>query len=249
MQCKQSLVILVPLITLITSVVAYVITGQTPKGVKSLPNNVSSALVQGCSSDGKLAGAIRTLSLGPYEEQQRAVALLKSEAQRSSACRQEVITKLSSAMDQPNLDLTGGTPQFFLWHYGTRLLGQLKAIEALDLLVANFDLHDGSGFPLDHHPALVGVIDMGETALPKLQAVLKDNPDPDTRQYAVFCIAQIGGRTAREILGDALGRESDPCTVSCIRATLISFNNKRRPNNISDEGRTEWYTTFLCKGY
>ena len=192
---------------------------------------------------------MRTLSSGKYYEQQKSMALLKTNAERSNVCRQQVILNLSSVMDQPDLDLTGGTSQFYLWHYGTRLLGQLKAVEALDLLVANFDLHDGSGFPLDHHPALVGVIDMGEIALPKLQAVLRDNPDPYTRQYAVFCIAQIGGQAARQILSEAAGRETDPCTVSCIRATLVSFNNKRRPDNISDEGRTDWYTTFLCKGH
>jgi hypothetical protein len=151
-------------------------------------------------------------------------------------------------MDQPNLDPTAGTPQFFLWHYGTQLLGRLKAVEALDLLIANFDVHDGSGFPLDHHPALSGVIDMGETALPKLGIVLKQHPDRYTRRYAVFCIAQIGGKTAHQILHQALESESDPCVASCIRASLTAFDNKRRPHYISDVGRTTWYTTFLCNG-
>lgn len=211
--------------------------------MRASPNSI-----QSCLPDSEISSAIRTLSVGMYDDQQKAVALLKSNAGRSTYCRQQVITHVLSAMDKPNLDLTAGIPQFFLWHYGTRLLGELKAVEGLDLLIANFDLHDGSGFPLDHHPALGGVIDMGEVALPKLAAVLKDNPEPHTRQYAVFCIAQIGGRAARQILNDALPHESDLCTIDCIRATLISFNNKRRPNNISDVGRTDWYTTFLCKG-
>ena len=82
-----------------------------------------------------------------------------------------------SAMDQPDLDLTGGTPQFYLWHYGTRVLGELKTVEALDLLIANSELHDGTPFPFNHRPALGAVVDMGEAALPKLQATLRDNPD------------------------------------------------------------------------
>ena len=245
MRNKQSL-LLASLFTLIISVTTRINSEPAPKSAPPAPSNLVS--IQLCLSDNEVSAALQTLTSGNYDEQQKAVALLKTNAERSGVCRQQVITNLLSRMDQPNLDLTGGTPQFYLWHYGTRLLGDLKAVEALDLLVANFDLHDGSGFPLDHHPALVGVIDMGEVALPKLEAVLKDNPNPGTRQYAVFCIALIGGKSAHEILNSALDRESDACTTSCIRATLASFNNKRRPNKISDEGRTEWYSTFLCNG-
>ena len=211
-----------------------------------LPRN--SALLQGCLSGSEVSTALRTLSFGTYEEQQKAVALLRADADRSAACRKQVVTNLMSAMDQPRLDLTGGTPQFFLWHYGTRLLGDLRATEALDLLIAKFDLHDGSGFPFNHYPALGGVINMGEIALPKLQTVLKQHPDRYTRQYAVFCIALIGGRSAHQILTQALEHEADPCVASCIQASLTAFNNKRRPYHISDEKRTTWYTTFLCNG-
>lgn len=97
-----------------------------------------------------------------------------------------------SAMDQPNLDLTGGTPQFFLWHYGTKLLGELKAVEAMDLLIANFLQHDGSGFPLNHYPALGGAIHMGEVALPKLQSALKEHPDRYIRRHVVFALLSLG---------------------------------------------------------
>jgi hypothetical protein len=206
----------------------------------------NSVLLQDCSSGNDVLHAVRTLSLGTYDEQQKAVAFLRAEAGRSSACRKQVVTNLMSAMDQPGLDLTSGTPQFFIWHYGARLLGDLRAIEALDLLIANFDLHDGSGFPLNHHPALNSVIDMGEIALPKLQTVLKEHPDRNTRRYAVFCIALTGGRSAHQILSQALKDEADPCVASCIQASLTAFNNKRRPHYISDEKRTAWYTTFLC---
>jgi hypothetical protein len=153
-----------------------------------------------------------------------------------------------SAMDQPNVDLTGGTPQFFLWHYGTQLLGELKATEALDLLISNLDRHDGSGFPFNHYPALGGVINMGEIALPRLQAVLGENQNHFTRRLIVFSIALIGGQAAHQILTQALERETNPCVASCIRASLTAFANKRQPHHISDKSRTEWYTTFLCNG-
>lgn len=136
--------------------------------------------------------AVRTLRHGRYEDQQKAVARLKADAGQSATCRKQVIATVMSAMDQPNVDLTGGTPQFFLWHYGALLLGELKATEALDLLIANLDRHDGGGFPFNHYPALGGVIDMGEIALPKLQTVLKENSDHFKRHLTVFCIALIG---------------------------------------------------------
>jgi hypothetical protein len=151
-------------------------------------------------------------------------------------------------MDQPNVDLTGGTPGFYLWHYGTQLLGELKAVEALDLLIANFDRHDGSGFPLDHYLALGGAISMGEIALPKLAVALRETPNRYIRRHAVFCIAQIGGESADKILRRALQSESDPCVVSCIRASLVAFNNRKRRYYITDEARTRWYTTFMCNG-
>ena len=204
--------------------------------------------LQGCASDSEVAMAVRTLSHGRYEDQQKAVARLKEDAGRSTICRKQVIASLMSAMDQSNVDLTAGTPQFFLWHYGTQLLGELKATEALDLLIANFDRHDGSGFPFNHYPAIGGVISMGEIALPRLQTALRENPDRFTRRLTVFCIALIGGRPAHQILTQALKGETDPCVASCIQASITAFKNKKRPHHISDEQRTTWYTTFLCNG-
>jgi len=209
----------------------------------------SGPIVQGCLSEKKVSSAVGDLSFGKtYEVQQRAVALLRENANRSTSCRSQVITNLVSAMDQPNLDLTGGKPHFYLWHYGTRLLGELKAVEVLDLLIANFDRDDGTPFPFNHHPALGGIVDMGEIALPKLQTVLRNNPDRIARRYSVFCIALIGGSSAKEILRQALEGESDPCVAECIRASLTAFANKRRPYYVSDDVRTKWYSSFLCNG-
>ena len=246
MNCKHllssSLSIYVLMATALGSVMDRRATGIAPM------NSAKVVSLQDCLSDSQVTIAVRMLSDGKYADQQKAVALLKADAERSSPCRTRVIRGLMSAMDQPNLDLTGGTPKFFLWSYGTRLLGELKATEALDLLIANFDLHDGSGFPLNHYPALGGVIDMGEIALPKLQTVLRENPDPYKRRHTVFCIALIGGQLAHQILRQSLNRETDPCVTSCIRASLTAFANKRRPHHISAESRTRWYTTFLCNG-
>ena len=89
---------------------------------------------------------------------------------------------------------------------------------------------------------------MGEIALPRLQTALRDSPDRFTRRLTVFCIALIGGRSAHQILMQALEGETDSCVASYIQASFKAFNNKRRPHHISDEQRTTWYTTFLCGG-
>lgn len=246
MRREQIMAPLLSVAILSAAALTNVIGRQPPKSTQLMTATLGSE--QACSADKEISRAVAVLPIGSYEEQQKSVAFLKVSAEGSTVCRKQVITTLLVAMDQRDLNITSGTPHFFVWHYGTRLLGELKAVEALDFLIANFHLHDGSGFPLNHYPALGAVIDMGEVALPKLQVELKENPDRYTRRHTVFCIAQIGGQSAEQILKQALPNESDPCTASCIRATLESFTNKRRPHHISDEGRTKWYSTFLCNG-
>lgn len=236
-----------PIAIVVVSVIIYVIGRQSPKTNQLAPVGIASE--QTCLSDSEISKALHTLSDGhPYEDQQKAVAFLKASAEFSPACRKQVVARLMSAMNQPKPDLPRDTPQINIWHYGPRLLGELKAVESLDLLVANFQLHDESWFPLIHDSAVSGIIEMGEVALPKMQAVLREYQNPATRQFAVFCVAMIGGPSAEKILQDALPSESDVCNSACIRATLKSFKNKRRPQHISDVGRTEWLSTFMCNG-
>lgn len=240
--------VLVSLILSIAMLVAAWGTSAHKQPTEVLQPTHTLVLVQGCLSDDEISRTLQTLKYGESEDQRKAANRLKANAGHSPACRKQVITSLMSAMDQTNLDLTAGTPQFFLWHYGAQLFGDLKVTQALDLLIANFNRDDGSGFPLNHYPALGGVIRMGEIALPKLQMALLENPDSDIRRHAVFCIALIGGQSAHNILKQALARETDSCVASCIEATISAFNNRRRPHYIPDELRTNWYTTFLCNG-
>lgn len=151
-------------------------------------------------------------------------------------------------MDTPEVDLVRDRDKFYLWHYGTELLADLKAVETLDLLINNLDLNDGTPFPLGHHPALVAVIQMGPIALPKLNAVLIKNSDRYMRRYAVFCISSIGGSSARRMLEEALGSETDRCVSEFIRASLEAFNNGIQPNRIAAPNQNKWYSAFLCDG-
>jgi hypothetical protein len=200
-----------------------------------------------CLSHSDVSSALHKLSSAQtYSEQQGALILLRADAGRSPICRKQIIGALIAALDKPNLDLLSDRPSFYLWHYGSKLLADLKAVEALDLLIAHLELNDGSSFPLNHYPALGGVIDMGEIALPKLDAVLRQNPDRNTRRYAAFCIASIGGPSAKRVLKQSVATESDHCVAAFITASLEAFNNKILPDHIVSENRTRWYGTFLC---
>jgi hypothetical protein len=202
-----------------------------------------------CQSDSQISATLQTIKFGQtYSDQQRSVTALREVAKRSPTCRSQIILALISAMDKSQIDLLADRPTFYLWHYGTRLLADLKAVEAIDFLTAHFDLDDGTPFPLSHHPALVAVIEMGEIAIPKLELLLKQNREASMRQYVVFCLAQIGGPSAKKALKAVLGSETDSCVLASTRASLSAFNNKTLPNHITSKDRTRWYSTFLCDG-
>jgi hypothetical protein len=197
-----------------------------------------------CLSEHDLAIAVREFSSRrSYEELERAQELLKRNAGRSAKCRKQVIDALMFAMDRPQIDLF---QDFDLWRYGSVLLGDLKATEALDLLIDHLDLNDGTSISVSHYPAMQGVIKMGTVAIPKLGVALRRNPDRNVRLDAVFCIAQIGGDTAMPVLKQALSSESDLCVSKFIRVSIDALDNKQMPGQITSNDRAKWYAAFSC---
>lgn len=238
--------------TSLGAIMFLVVNGATTKigmgtRVQLLQREVSPGLA--CLPDSDISTAVHELSTaGDYAELNRAKRLLLGNADRSPKCKKQVAAALMTAMDKPNLDLVRDEPSFRLWFYGSDLLGDLKALEALDLLLSHSELNDGTSFPLNHHPALRGVIKMGPIALPRLGAELRHNPDPKSRRYAVFCIAQIGGASAKRMLKETEPFEPDGCNQEFIRSSISALANKRLPNHITSEDRPRWYTAFLCRG-
>ena len=213
----------------------------------SVSPQVPAKLSSRCLGDEEVLRRLESISTGQtLSEQLSAQSQLVANAKKSSECRTRVITALVKAMDKPALDLQNDRPSFYLWHYGGEILASLKAAEALDLLIEHFELHDGTLFPLHHHPALINIIRMGSLAIPKLTTVLKENPNPNSRQYAVFCLAEIGGADAKSALQQALSSESNTCVRSFMGVTLQAFNNSTSGDHIEPETRTRWYATFVC---
>ena len=237
-----------------TTAFLLILVGLSVEKGRELPNRLMAPVIKNgetvvpvCMTESEVSDALQQLATSNRTtEQQTIAAKLRNNASQSAECRKQLVTVLIATLDKSDRDLLLNQASFFLWHYGSKLLADLKAVEALDLLIANFDLHDGSPFPFDHHPALVAAADMGEEAIPALKSVLNGRYDDSIRRYAVFCLAQIGGKDAKQVLRNRFASESNCCVRNCIRASLEAFENRTFPDHISDEDRAEWYATFMC---
>ena len=198
-----------------------------------------------CLPEVNVLSALRQVSSATLQsEADQARETLVNESRRSPKCRKQMIAVIMGAMDRPNLTFTGDPTMYQLWRDGAELLGDLKATEALDLLISHLDLHaETFSSSMSHQPALRGLIKMGPVAIPKLDAVLSHNPDRNKRHYAVYCISAIGGPSAVRVLKRALHSESDPCVNRFIRVSIDSLHNK---NYKLGGDNTKWFSAFMC---
>jgi len=155
-------------------------------------------------------------------------------ANESAACRDAVINELVAALDKA--DLQNDSSAFHLWARGSAILGELKAVEALDLLINHLDLNDGFfSASMTHQPVVLAVERMGALAVPKLGYALKSNTNRDIRLAAALCLADIDGSEARHALSAALDSEKDPCVRRFIMLSLpddtAASNQRVTPND------------------
>ena len=213
--------------------------------VKTTTQSVRSAR---CFRDTELREAIATLKQQGGPDVWKVSESLLTKARTAYGCRIQVVQGLISSMAQAT-DPTGNDYEnFFLWLHGAGLLADLKATEALDLLIANIDFTDGWSAKISeyHTPALVAILKMGQPAIPKLQIVLAKDSVPARRQFAALAIAYIGGGQARKALASALSFESDSCLKRFLQVSLEAFDNKEKPNHISSALNGKWLGAFYC---
>ena len=201
-----------------------------------------------CFHDNELRESIAALRQQGGSDLWKVNEYLLAKARTASRCRTQVIQALISTMAQAT-DPTGNNYEnFFLWRHGAGLLADLKATEALDLLIANIDFTDGWSAMIKESstPALVAILRIGRPAIPKLQIALHNDPVPHRRKLAAFCIAYIGGVQARRALESALPVETDPCAKRFLQVSLEAFKNKTKPNHISSELNGKWLGALYC---
>ena len=224
-----------PIIVLV-AVFAITCTTQGPAKVSlTVPQDVE------CLAPDVLTNTLTQLS-GSYDEAQKARATFLRAADKSAQCKQQIVSSIMKAMDRPGLDIARDQASYYLWREGSELLGELKASEALDLLISHMGMNDGEwSVSMVHQPALGGIIEMGPIAIPKLRMAL-GSQDPATRHDVVYCIAQIGGPSALRVLKQALPSESDTCLKRFIQASIKCLDNEKK--KLQDNG--EWLPAFLC---
>ena len=195
-----------------------------------------------CLTNEQLAEAVNSLS-GEWDEAQAAQRFLRQSSRRSSACRQRIVAAVMKAMDKPDLDISRHQTDANLWRQGAVLLGELKATQSLDLLLSHIKMTDGEwSSTMKHQPALAGIVLMGPVAIPKLRNLLR-NQDWQTRHYAVFCLANIGGLSARRALQVAVRMESHPCVKRLMLRSIETIDIKHGGLK-QDHG--EWARAFMC---
>jgi HEAT repeat protein len=136
-------------------------------------------------------------------------------------CRKEIIRELLRAMNEQNPNVETDRSSYFLWSNGAAILGDLKAVEALDLLIEHLDLNDGFfSASMAHQPLVLGLEKMGIVAVPKLGIALQHHMSRDIRLSAALCLADIGGTEAMDALKKALDTETDQCVRRFITLSL-----------------------------
>jgi HEAT repeat protein len=116
---------------------------------------------------------------------------------------------------------------YIQWIEAVDILGEMRATEAIDTLVACLDCNDGpSSLGLGHFPAALSLIKFGDLAIPKLEVVLRQNPGRN-RSRAAMTLAEIGGEKAKSILLEILKTETDKSVTDVIENILLGWNASR----------------------
>jgi HEAT repeat protein len=114
------------------------------------------------------------------------------------------------------------------WYDAARILGALRATEAIDLLIKYLDFSDAIvRFAVSRRPAVHALIQIGEPAVPKLINALLDRKR-EIRRNAAEALGFIGGRQAREGLLRALITENDEGITREINRALSNIARARR---------------------
>jgi hypothetical protein len=198
-----------------------------------------------CFQDNELSESLTTLKLQAGPDVRRVYPSLLAKARTTPGCRTQLVQALIRVMEQAS-KTTNHIENYPLWQNGASMLADLKATEALDLLITNIDFSDGFESSLSDFPALIAILRIGAPAIPKLQVVLRNDPVPHRRKFAAYSIAYIGGSQARRTLTNAMQVETDPCVEKLLQLSVQAFDTKMSPNQIRSALNGKWLPAFHC---
>ena len=163
------------------------------------------------NEDIRESGRKRIVELGRQSKENRQVILLELVRRvGASDFRQQLATKAGS----------------FFWVEACQIFSELKAIEAMDVLIDCIDcpaVTQPASERYRHKPAIGALIGLGEPAVPRLTETLA-NPNPQLRIYACVCLGNIQGSAARQALTGALAVELDSNVEVAIRRAIAAID-------------------------
>jgi HEAT repeat protein len=173
------------------------------------------------SGENKAAILVRKLQSDREGERTLAKKGLRSMARTSAQSREQVIRELVKLVGGSEAVLrASSTVHYDAWSFAAELLGQVKAVEALDVLIACINCNDGMhGLSAYRFPAFRALIMIGPEAVPKLVKALSDSA-ASTRGRAASALGEIGGADAKKALEQALISERDEDVVRSIKIAL-----------------------------
>lgn len=160
------------------------------------------------------------------EAKEKLLALGNSSAERRGEIVVELV-KLVSNPDRVRRRLLVDDQGYRTFKIVIDLLGRLRAIEALESLIACLDCNDGRyGESASTFPVQGAIAAMGDAAIPFLEKALSSAP-PQIRVRTATTLAMIGTDRARAILENASRNEKDEDVKWAIRIALRGLDSRQ----------------------
>lgn len=165
-------------------------------------------------------GDKRNVKKPGYEVEKRVHDELIAIANGSRDLRSLLVGTLVNVLEDPVFQ--DGAYYSSIWSCAASVFGELKAVEAIDVLSDHLDLQHGhASLSFNGFPAVPALIEIGEPAIQRLQGVLLSrNSNSASRVLAAFVLGEIGGQQAKAALERAYAVEQDPNVLRGIKLSL-----------------------------
>jgi hypothetical protein len=98
---------------------------------------------------------------------------------------------------------------FLFWRSATIIFADIKAVEAIDVMIKCIDSSNGLSGNMGEPPSAYALVRMGTITIPKLSQALHNEPNSANRVRIVLSLSRIGGPEATAALRKGLRTETD----------------------------------------
>ena len=111
---------------------------------------------------------------------------------------------------------------FLFWRSTTIIFAEVRALEALDVMIRCIDASNGLSGTQGEPPSAYALVRMGPVAVPKLSEALINEPNSANRVRIVLCLSRIPGPEAVAALKRVLKTETNKGVRYYINRALAS---------------------------